>query len=285
MKYQIFTNTPAVAVLGEKSFELDNTNALNIETEDACVLNIYPLSRGLLPTALTLSKNMKEGFFLNGIRFVEPEFIPVCTGEVFLVKNFASKTMVLSGYPLRVSISSGEKNYSYAITKQISNFKLESVGGKPALCGKCEEGDYRLFFTGEKFYELFGDLAEDGKQIKSVTKINGVAKHGKFRVFNAQNLSVSEDELVYLKKEPQVPKNLRARGFAFFEAIKTGDYNLARSYLSESLSKKLSDEHLKSFFGDFSEIVPVSDYTYALKGNDYAVFTISFDGNKIVDAK
>lgn len=286
MKYQIFTNTPSVAVLGERSFELDHTNTLNIETDDRCILNIYPLSRGMLPTTLTLSKNMKEGFVLNGTRFIEPEFIPVCTGEVFLVKNFTgNKTMVLSGYPLRISISNNGKNYDYAISKKISDFKLESIGGKPALCGKCEGGDYRLFFTGDKFYELYGELAEEGKQIKSVTKIPGVAKHGKFRVFNTQNLSVSEDELVYLKKEPQIPKNLRAKGFAFFEAIKTGDYNLARSYLSESLSKKLSDEHLRSFFGNFTKIIPISGYTYALRGKDYTIFSICFDGNKIIDVK
>lgn len=286
MRYQIFTNTPAVAVLGEKSFELDNTNALIIETEDACTLNLYPLSRGMLPTALTLSKNMKDGFVLDGIRFVRPEFIPVCTGEVFLVKNFTGgKTMTLSGYPLRVSVSSGGENFSYAVTQKISDFKLESVGGKPALCGKCKSGDYRLFFTNGKFYELYGELAEEGKQIKSVTKLAGVAKHGKFRVFSSQNLSVSEDELVYLKKEPVIPKNLRAKGFAFFEAVQVGDYDLARSYLSESLAKKLSDEHLQKFFGDFTDIIPVSSYTYALRGKDYNLFTICFDGNKIVDVK
>ena len=60
--------------------------------------------------------------------------------------------------------------------------------------------------------------------------------------------------LVYDKNTPYIVKHKEFIPFAFFESIKIENFKLARSYMSDELSNKLSNAHLKKFFGQFLSV-------------------------------
>ena len=98
------------------------------------------------------------------------------------------------------------------------------------------------------------------------------------------NLVYGENESVSIRKKEIVP-------YAFFDAVKNKNFDLARTYLTEELGTKLSDKHIEKFFGDFlfshqtlsqkpDEIALIYDDDFSQKVAK--IFTISQDeDNKI----
>jgi hypothetical protein len=59
-----------------------------------------------------------------------------------------------------------------------------------------------------------------------------------------KNLVLTNDDELEVKKRQLVP-------YAFFDAVKCKNFDLARSFLAPSLAEKLSDRHFENYFGDF----------------------------------
>ncbi len=105
------------------------------------------------------------------------------------------------------------------------------------------------------------EYSKENKTISLLKEKQGILKHGLVKVFglttNAINLK--EDYAVYLSKEEKVEiKNKKLIPIAFLECVEAKNFSLAKTFLTEDLKEKISDEHLQEFFGDFSKIEPIS---------------------------
>ncbi|NCB48266.1 MAG: hypothetical protein EOM55_01355 [Clostridia bacterium] len=96
------------------------------------------------------------------------------------------------------------------------------------------------------------DLLEVGKdKIITFKRANDMLGHAFTKEYTfSPNLGV-ETNLVYDENENVLIHKKEIVPYAFFDAVKTKDFDLARTYLTEELGAKLSDKHLGKFFGEF----------------------------------
>lgn len=258
MNYTIFSDTPCICKILEQSFELNESNCLYFKSEENLTLHFYPLAKNILPSFYETKNALKTEYG----NYILPEFTKICSGEIQLIKNFNGKYAKLTGKPYKFSVFDNKNGYFYEITHNISDFEITSINNKPALTANVDGEDYLLLFYNNKFYEFLGKIETNTKNLQAVTRLNTIAKHGLYT-----NLDFSgnpESQLLYLENEPKLPKNQGSKNYCFLESIKYSDFHLARTFLSQTLNQKLSDEHLKRFFGDFEKIIPLTSTKFLL---------------------
>lgn len=96
------------------------------------------------------------------------------------------------------------------------------------------------------------DLLEiDKNKITTYKSLNNTAHHGIIKEYNFDNKFTLTTSLV---SDPDGTTKIQSQDlipYAFLDAIKAKDFDLARTYLSPTLSQKLSDDHLSTFFDEF----------------------------------
>jgi len=141
----------------------------------------------------------------------------------------------------------------------------------------------------ELLKEIICDSYEANKtEIKFLTKLNDLAKHARIVSFNYQ--TEEEDSYnVYLNEEPTKTNSYLLIPYAFLEAIKVKNYNLARFYLGPNLSS-VGDSHLENYFGNLQEIY-LDSYNienfkipYVIKNNSgFENVDFIVENNKIIE--
>ena len=124
---------------------------------------------------------------------------------------------------------------------------------------KCllNENSYYIAILNIENLEVLKELncnsfEENKNEIKCLTKLNDFAKHALISSFNY--LDEKEDFYnVYLNEKPATTDCQLLIPYAFLDAIKVRNYNLARYYLFSNLNN-VSDSHLESFFGKIKNI-------------------------------
>lgn len=285
MKYKIFSDIPCVAKVKEESFELDDTNFL--ELEDKCVIYLYPLVKGFLPTLISPDFENAKLYRNDDTTYVFPEFPTISSGENVLYKAFGNRFASLTGTPYKFTISGEDSFFSYDIKKNISSPEIINISNTPCVSANFKDKNYLLIFDGKNFIEICGDVEIDKNKVTAVSYLDSISKHGKLTKIEINNgkVQILENELLYLKNKPIKPKFIGAKNYSFLQSILVKDYNLARSYLDEKLSEKLTDEHFSKFFGEFDEILPLSINTFCLKNKNtpIGVFELKNLNGKIVD--
>ena len=124
---------------------------------------------------------------------------------------------------------------------------------------KCllENGNYYIAILNIENLDLLKEVTcnsfeENKNEIKCLTKLNDLAKHAKILTFNYQTAN-EEIYNVYLNQEPIKTNCYYLIPYAFLEAIKIKNYNLARFYLGANLNN-VSDTHLQQYFGEIEDI-------------------------------
>lgn len=98
------------------------------------------------------------------------------------------------------------------------------------------------------------DLLEEQDNIITTYKnLQDFASHGEIVTYNFDNEFSITRELAYNNPTPYKTKVKEFVPYAFFEALKVNNFKLARYYLTPKLSNKLSNNHLKKFFGNFEK--------------------------------
>ncbi len=122
--------------------------------------------------------------------------------------------------------------------------------------GKTEKSNYifgQIDYLDKKYKKIaFNEVSIiDKKQDEFVVIKNlyDFGHHSTKTTYNLKNFSVThqlvyDTSLQYTTKQNLIP-------YAFIDAIKVKDFDLARKYLSTKLSNTLDDLHLSSFFGNF----------------------------------
>lgn len=95
---------------------------------------------------------------------------------------------------------------------------------------------------------------EDGK-IQTLTRLYDIARRGVVVTYDvdpvAARYGISDHYAVYLYNGPVRPFNKALIPFAFFQAVKAGDFNEARYFLDPALNNDIdSDDALTGFFED-----------------------------------
>ncbi len=288
MKYQIFTSIPCVVKIKEDSFELDETNYLEID-DLTFPIYLYPLKKGYLPIII------KPPFFedtcyhliFENTTIIFPNFITLSDDEINLISTSGQKVSSLTGNPLKFIVSTKEKSYNYNIDYKLTSPELINLGGSCCVSAKMQNDDYLLLFDGKSFIELVGDIEIEKNSITAICKIKSSSKHGKQMVidFNSNGIKVLSEDLVYLDGKPKIPKFVGAKNLAFLHAIMVKDFMLARTFLHDNLSKELTDEHFIKYFGDFDKVLPLSTTKFCLiyKNAPKRAFSLKNENGKIVD--
>jgi len=94
-------------------------------------------------------------------------------------------------------------------------------------------------------------LEEQKDKIITFKKANDILGHAITKEYSfSPNLGV-ETNLVYGENESVSIHKKEIIPYAFFDAVKCKNFDLARTYLTEELGTKLSDKHFEKFFGNF----------------------------------
>lgn len=141
--------------------------------------------------------------------------------------------------------------------KLVTTAEITQIQNKIIVKCLLEKNNYYIAILNidnlEILKEVVCDSYEENKnEIKCLTKLNDLAKHAKISSFNYQNGS-EEEYNVYLNGSPTKTNSYLLIPYAFLEAIKVKNYNLARTYLCDNLSS-VTNAHLNEYFGIIEEI-------------------------------
>ncbi len=184
----------------------------------------------------------------------------------------------------RIKISSTKGEYSYETNCIDCNSSVQ--GNNIYVLCKNDDTKTLICFntTNSTFFQIDGNQIEISEnKIKSLQKLNDMAKHTVVTTYSIDDLPTQESQELYTEQNKRSAKIDELLPYNFFEAIKAKDIKLAKTYLSNKLSS-LSDEQIYSFFGTFNRIqlTSLNPLTYTLYCDDVAKdYTISIFNNKI----
>lgn len=166
---------------------------------------------------------------------------------------------------------------------EINAVVCEMQNNKLIIKGATLNGKHYLIVLDEQFNELQNceveKIEQNEFQIKSLKKINDIAKHAIVKTINLNNLEQSEEYYVYLKDNAVIANHKKLVPYAFLEAIKIKNFNLAKEYLTPELSRKTQAEHLQNYFNNLSKI-----YYNSYLQNEYVInYTVLCDNYKSYD--
>lgn len=177
--------------------------------------------------------------------------------------------------------------YNCAFVGRILHHEFLIVFENPALKVKTEQEQWFFVFNKEKqkFDKFCGEVVifDDGN-FEITEKIGDFAKHALCQKYKYENgeLICFSTELMFLNLSPKLTDKNKIIPFAFLQAVKVKNFMLAKGYLCEKLSSKVSGEMLNDYFGDFDKIEP---YFSELKSNEEYVCLILQNKGKIFKFK
>lgn len=249
-----------------------------VNTINPLPISFYPTdeqNKNSLPfaTALNFKKNTLtcDKKQISIIRFPENNYLLIVKPFLFYYPNsFETKSQTLTfgntnhliswleNETSSIKISSKQANYKINVFSPIYNVKFKTKGN--FLLGYCnQENNKNLVFlikyensTYYPYSILNADILEETpNEIITYSKLNDFAGHGQINTFKIENDITQTTTLVYNFDQPFIAKHKEFVPFAFFEAIKVKNYKLARIYMTKTLSEKLTNTHLETFFGSF----------------------------------
>jgi len=162
-----------------------------------------------------------------------------------------------------LEINTKNKLYKFPLSEKIIEQKFELYIENEThfliLEGKTVQNkSYLLVFSNFICnLEIVADGIERTK--KEITVLNyqkDIAQHGVVQKYTLDktHFILSDEYTVFLDAKPHKPTDSKIVPWAFVEALNIGDTPLARSFLENGLNQTLDDEHLNTFFGDYTEI-------------------------------
>ena len=134
---------------------------------------------------------------------------------------------------------------------------------------------------------LLSDASFLKNQLVATIPYFDMAKHGKLIEISFVKPYGYNEKIIYLNKKPKLIENPLLLPYAFVESIKAKNFKLARFYMTKTMSEKLSNETLQSFFGNIKSIThdTYNDKICIItKNNNVFVakdYTFDFEDNKI----
>lgn len=132
-------------------------------------------------------------------------------------------------------------------------------------------------------------LEQNAQTIKYLKKMNDIAKHACVFAFDLQTGTPLEKYYVYLNENAVYTESEKLIPYAFLEALKVNNYNLARNYLSDELNSKTTNQHLSQFFPNIKKIYYNAYFlkdnviNYTVLCDEYKNYDFYITNNKIIE--
>lgn len=285
-EYKIFAKFPCVICLLEKEIELEENKFLEISLKGNELVKVFPVCKRNDCYSLAYSQRVEDFDILDFKDFYLLEIKEKLISKnpiQLLVNEFDKCLFSLYDFPHILSVNYDGKCYTYNFQEKFEEYTLKNN----YLLAKSEDKMTFCLFNkaSKKFDYIIATSIEINKdKIITIDMLNDIAKHCEKReyTFNNDNLKLINKELYYINNEPKLCFNTDIMPIAFLEAVKFGDYNLARKYLTVNLKARLSDNHLKAFFKDIDKIIPI-DNKYAVidQSGQTEIYTFEFEENLI----
>ena len=112
------------------------------------------------------------------------------------------------------------------------------------------------------------ETTENG--FKVLCNLYDIASHGVVQAFEIdQDVSLLEQYTVYLKEYPNNMFNTNILPIYFLQNIKAQDFAEAKKCLSQQLQLKVKADHLKTYFGNFCDILIINQQIYLIYQADF----------------
>ncbi len=195
------------------------------------------------------------------INHIMPE---VLAQNSYNMKNSTHVVTVFFDGINQISIEGKEMIFNHKIDYNITGVEVEKLNSKNLVIIKADtkgndiytlilgyDNDYRVLFEG-----LVHKIEVEDKKITLLKKAKDFAKQATVEEYEIENnkIKLSEEYNVYLENQAKIANNRLLIPFAFLQAVKQKNYDLARNYLSAELTEVLKDEHLKAYFGNFQAV-------------------------------
>lgn len=259
-----------VEVLGQKYELIQDLSRIEIEVgeKESLIGVVYPINnRGLLSYAFKFNgniSNIKEN--IKVLKLGDDEFnvtlLPFyVTGKNFYKKKYKFNNMSFTlelSYLNTICCEFKTEEIYYHFNDKIDKYKFQQIGGVVFFLAKTYYNEILIMFDSNlKVFKRFDSqkFQVENSKIEFVCDQKSISQHGKKIVIKCDNgkIEIIED-LIYLQGGPKVIKRDELIPYAFFEAIKLKDYNLAKNFMTETLKVNISDEVLEKYFGEYDDI-------------------------------
>ena len=282
----IYCEFPALIKLNKQELGIIETieEQISVETdEDDFLLEVYPID----------NDNYKK-FIPFFVKVKSQNKTLISSSEYVIITDFDNGHYEINIHPMQVSLTNSSQIVSFqqlapSITAQVvdkGNYELiiysENLQFSFPICSKLIEHnlEYKqlnhkdfIFLSGKTIggrqylmvlcnyfcnLEIVADKIEQTeKEITSLCYQYDIANHGVVQKFSLKEkgFALVDEYTVFAEGKPFLSTNINIIPWAFMEAVNIGDINLARQYLDADLNNILSDEHIKQYFGNYTEIV------------------------------
>lgn len=275
-------------------------NELHLIVTEEIILNIFPINKedGISYNLIILnSENFKKVNKFCKITEIEDEKYLIYLKKCDISKSTKFKT-ILTGSDIEIFIYENDKtsffiknnNYynNYSSSLLLDNFKLEELKDYYIIYSNINN-KLNFILINKKleicFEKLITKYEINNNKLELLTLFNDVYQTGKVEVYDLNNLNLLDDYFVY-ENANNTKFNENLISYIFMENIKNKNFKIARTLLSDFLSSKISDEDLKSYFGniDFIDVYPENyKKIICFSDNTSKIFTFTIENNKITN--
>lgn len=253
------------------SFYPNNNEELN-SLPFSCI--IEPTSHNLLQTNrnnLTLTRFPNNNFLLEVNPFIfaqTPNSFGLKTKTIH-IKNIPHTISWLANNNLNCRIENSNSYLDFNNNCKVVEMDTKSSDGNILIYFRTQNLKYivsHILYENNKYLlqemQEVDLLEETENTITTYKNLHDFAKHGEITTYDFNGTFSKTKELAYNNQTAKKTKIKEIVPFAFFEALKNKNFKLARSYLSNALSNKISNNHLKKFFGNFDKPYQTLSPTY-----------------------
>ncbi len=284
MKYLLKTPYQCLVKTKSQSIELDINDTL--ECEDEQLLYVYPIASEQIPFCINIATKRDTDHY-SFLRHNDQNIIFLEKPERFDV--FQKEDLNFSGKHCHISISKN-KVYFETDKQKIKCFCGKSKSSPKVLkvknfaCVQLQQDFFAYSMQTERLSHLSGEMINFDKDTIIVTKkycdSNCREKISRYEI--ADEIKLKDEQIISTQKQEIKDKNLIS--YKFLECVKSNDFSESQKYLSDSLSGKIGEEQIKSFFGYLSEFLPLSANEFlAISGNNKKYVTFDLLNGKIND--
>ena len=288
-KYKIITSYPCLIKSETQELSLDCNYSLLLEGERN--LSVYPIGKG---------KSFAFNVNLNNLD-QSPFFCTATEGDmvtIFLIDGLKSENANV------VTFGNGTSTPSVEIGRESVTFHSKTFK-RTIMTGNFENFDcYRKYdislahLFDEKRHLLIAFNEKTGKaksfrgekvevkndKIVLTQNFDDLAGHNIESTYKIDNegLKKIDCQITYKYDKPRIATNEKVVPFAFLEAIKAENYELASSYFSSA--EPVSPEKLKDFISKVDFFFPISENKFAIQTNgELKTIIFEMSNSKISD--
>lgn len=284
MKYLLKTPYQCLVKTKTQCVELDINDTL--ECEDEQTLFIYPITCEQIPFCVNLAERRDTDQY-SFLRHQDQSILFLEKPEKFDV--FQKEDLVFSGKHCHISIS--KNKVCFETDKQKINCLCKKSKLSPKVfkvknfaCVFLQQDFFAYSMDCEKLSHLSGEVVTFDKDTITVTKkYHDSSCREKISRYAISDKIVLKDEQI-ISSATKILDDKNLISYKFMESVKSSDFSASKQFLCDSLSEKVGEQQIKSFFGGLSEFLPLSanEFLTISAGNKkYVTFDIS-DG-KISD--